>query len=178
MPVVSDKSGSQKKTERQLRVMLAEHKMFHVRPMFPPQFNIDLFDVNELDDESVVVKKTSGHLVTIPLDRLTVVSTGQASAPLVQVDGRIQWLSGPMIWQFLPERPQDGFGIGKYSSPGAIDVNRLQKALKAKGYESQWNFEHEATRDGYQVAYDDDGYYLRAKARDQRGDQIFAVRVG
>ena len=42
----------------------------------------------------------------------------------------------------------------------------------------QWSFEHDATRGGYQLAYDDDGACFRAKSQELRGDQVLVVRMG
>ena len=124
-----------------------------------------------------MVKKGSGHSITIPLDRIAIVPAAQGEPRLLQVDGRIQWLTAKCFWQFLPERPLDGFGIGKAASPGDRYVVQLQERLKALGHYTQWNFEHEATYGSYQVVYDDDGYYFRNKAHDGRGDQILVVHA-
>jgi hypothetical protein len=121
------------KIERQLRDLLANHRFVHVRPAVPSDFNTDLYEIETLDAEEVVVKKGSGHTVTIPIDRIAIVPTGPGEPTLLQVDGRVQWLTARRFWQFLPEKPADGFGIGKAASPGDRHVVKLQERLKLMG---------------------------------------------
>jgi hypothetical protein len=177
-PPEIQKSDRELKTKQRLRRLMAEHQTFNLRPAFPPTFNNEPDQIDEIDDDDFVARRlNSGHLVTVSIDRVSVISTGQGTPALLQVDGRIQWLSVPIVWQFLPETARDGFGIAKFASPGDRNVLRIQGQLKAMGYYTQWNFEPDATHDGYQVVYDSDGYYFRSKARDPRGDQILAVQM-
>jgi len=163
--------------EHKLRQLLASHRPCYLRPTFPPDFNVDRYTIESVDADETVLQKGSGHIVTVPIDQLVIGPMSGSEPVLLQVQGRIQWLSVTRRWQYLPDRPRDGFGVPKSASPGERRVNAVQESLKSMGHYTQWNLEHEATQGSYQIVYDDDGYYFRNKGRDHRGDQILVMHA-
>ena len=133
--------------------------------------------VTEVQAQTVVFKKPSSHQsVGVPLQRVAeILDQGQVDHPHVMVRGRIQWLTLKREWAFLPASPVEQLGV-----PREVDFSSqtaLMAAINAAGrVPSVSRLDLLARRLGqntHEVFYDDNGYYLRHRARDT--DSVLVV---
>jgi len=153
----------------QLERFAAEKRIVAIRPLIPPQFDNPNFQTDVFFPNRVDMKKSSnGQTVTIPLSRVSeILWSSRNDPPTLMLNGRIQWLTIPMRWQFLPEPPpssEDAHlglprSVGGLQDPYARDVIRQ---LEATHYEAHWfRKENMSAYDrDWQPFYDADGRYL------------------
>lgn len=159
-----------------LRRFVADRTVVRVSPLVP-EIDHDLFSVTDVQAQTVVLKKQSCHQsVGIPLQRVAeILDQGSNEPPRVMLQGRIQWLTLKREWGFFPESPVEQVGV-----PREVDFSSqtaLMAAINAAGrVPSVSRLDLLARRLGqstHEVFYDDNGYYLRHRARDT--DSVLVV---
>lgn len=156
--------------ETALRELMVSAEQTRVMPVFPQSQNSMRYIIVEVGPEEVALKKLSSqHHISLPFEKVSVITGVGSEPPILQVDGRLQLLSAKRQWQFFHEHPTDPLGIAKLGSPGGSDVEIFRDKLQRLGIASQWNPGHEATSASWNVAYDDDGRYFKCESRMHRG---------
>ena len=90
----------------QLREFTRMRTVIRVTPLIP-QGARDLFRVEDLQADSLILEKSgSGDRITIPMRRIIeILKLGSSEAPLVRIEGRLQWLTMRREWRFCHEGP-------------------------------------------------------------------------
>jgi pyrimidine deaminase RibD-like protein len=152
----------------------AERKMqIRIEPMTPAS-EYPIFQVHELDDKRVIVKKlSSSQTVGIPVSRVTEILWGDVSEPpTLMLNGRLQWITIPNEWKFFPETPpsSDEAHLGHARSIGSLQdpyATNIGVQLQQRSYKAHW-FRKEnlpvcggaSDGRGWQLFYGEDGRYL------------------
>lgn len=108
-----------------LRNLARARMEVRVSPLVP-QPQRDLFSIEDLQPDIVTLSKSatwSGR-IEIPVSRITeVLVLGTNDAPMIRLDGRLQWLTLAKNWKFFPERPApaDALGLGVPREVGRSD---------------------------------------------------------
>jgi hypothetical protein len=137
-----------------------------ITPVLPIARARDEYIVRSVTSEAVELEKSSGHIITIPASRiaddLSVAGPNQEPR-LLDLNGRLQWLSLRRAWRFLPEKPQSNderqYGFSRATSPDDPIIKQLQE----RGQKIRFARRDRIARyqdDGYQVVYDESGLYL------------------
>ena len=153
----------------------AHLKNRHVRltPVLPNGRAQDQFFVRDVTSEAVELEKSSsGHVITIPAHRITdelPVSGDPDCERLLELNGRIQWLSLGRTWRFFLEKPQSPeerqFGFSRIAAPEDPIIMQLQQRGPKTRFARSDNLPRYLLQ-GYQLVYDEAGLYLK------RGDLI------
>jgi hypothetical protein len=137
-------------------------------PIVPRRFERSEWLVQSSSGNSFVFQKTdSMATVEIPVSFIETVHRFQGDGPaLVQLDGRLQWVSVGQRWQVQSEKPQPGprseHGYSKF-----VDFDYPRRMAYAG--EFAWCREDrlsECLSRGRYVFYDEDGTYLRVPGPD------------
>lgn len=168
-----------RRKETLLRELLAGGKPVRITPVFPQAHNEALYDLREVGTEEVIVqKRSSGHQIPLPVDKITVLTGVGSDSARLQLDGRLQLLSALRQWKFFPDYATDGYGIPKPGCPSGAEVERFRARLQQAAITSQWNAAHEAMYGQWSIVYDDDGRYFRCEGRMHRGSVEILVGQG
>jgi hypothetical protein len=141
--------------------------VIRITPMIPKSAR-DLFRIADVNSDLLVLNKSgTGAQVTIPVPRVyELLNMGLGDAPLVGIDGRLQWITIRREWIFFPERPNpnDALHLGV---PKEVDRRHSPlSALSQGGYVFVWSRRDLLAgrmSDGtHEVFYDDDGHYLQS----------------
>src|SRR5712671_4790408 len=98
-------------SEKNLRWRSAAITNRHVRltPVLPAARAQDTFFVRAVTPQGVELgKSSSGHVITIPAQRITddlPVANDPDCTRLLELNGRLQWLSLSRSWRFFPDKP-------------------------------------------------------------------------
>lgn len=163
-----------------LRSAASRNARIRVRPLTPPS-EFDEFQVVEIDSEKdavVLRKSSSSQTVYLPISRVMgFFETGPSQPAVLQLDGRLQWLTLSQSWEYFPEKTDSDWGVAKRSADNDPKVKEMAAQFRLKGHDIGWANEntvsttHGAERE---IIYDSDGRYFR-KA-DRPYDQIL-VRI-
>jgi hypothetical protein len=90
----------------QLRDFMRTRTVIRVSPLIPQGVR-DLFRVEDLQADSLILDKSgSGERITIPLGRVVeILKMGSNEAPLVRIEGRLQWLTMRHEWKCFHDGP-------------------------------------------------------------------------
>src|SRR6266404_2278124 len=181
----NDEQEEPRQTSRQASVFELSQSLaktgaiVRVGPLTPPLPRNE-FKVLSIDTEKDVLvtrKLGSDEPVYLPLSQIeAVLHAGSGTPDLIQLKGRLQWMTLAKGWEVRPEKPDSSWGIAKRPGDRDLRISEIQRQLRAKGYSVGWanedrvNFDHGADRE---IVYDADGYYFRK--RDRPFDQ-FLVR--
>jgi hypothetical protein len=158
-----------------LRVLARTRSVVRISPLVPP-IQYDRFLVKDVRSDVLIVdKESSDEQVTIPVQRVAeILPTKPGDAPLVMLNGRLQWLTLEKEWEFFPERPDpsDGLlGLPKNSSSHDPILDNLIQRLAAHGMTCLWSHVDKLparlNAKTHQVFYDADGRYLRQVGPDR-----------
>jgi hypothetical protein len=137
-----------------------------VTPVLPIARARDEYFVRNVTSEAVELEKSSGHVITIPAHRIAddlVATAPDRGLRLLDLDGRLQWLSFSRSWRFLPEKPRSNeerqYGFSRATSPDDPIIKQFQE----RGQKIRFTRRDRIARfedDGYQVVYDESGLYL------------------
>jgi hypothetical protein len=154
----------------------------YVNPVIPASRGSDRFRVVEASEESVrLQKESSSQFIDIPTQRISeVLVTSKADPVTLQLNGRLQWLEPSQQWRFFTDAPQTRLekrhGLSKASSFSDSRVGAVSSLIASRGGRAGFGREDEFAGlldSGWEIVYDDDGYYFRAAGRDT--DQILLV---
>jgi hypothetical protein len=143
-----------------------------IEPIVPRKFERSEWIVQSSSGNSFIFQKTdSMATVEIPISFIENVHPFHAPAPiLVQLDGRLQWITVGQRWLVVSEKPQSGprneHGYSKF-----VDFDYPRRM--AYSGEFAWCREDrlaECLSRGRYIFYDEDGRYLRVPGPDV--DQI------
>ena len=148
---------------------LAKHARVRITPIVPRQHEQSEFMLMEDSDECLVFQKMdSQRAVDIPKSFIEKIRKFSDSRPaLVQLSGRLQWVSTKRSFELFPDKPPSGndgtYGIGK-------DVdNGYPVRLGVEGRFGREDRLPEILGRGWSIFYDSDGTYLRSAG------QVFVV---
>jgi hypothetical protein len=150
-------------------VRFAHLKSTHVRltPVLPIACAQDKFFVRDVTREAIELEKSSGHVITIPANRITddLPVTGDPDATrLLELNGRLQWLSLSRNWRFFPEKPQSPeerqCGFYRVAAPEDPLISQLQQRGQNTRFARPDNLARYLLQ-GYQLVYDEAGLYLK-----------------
>ena len=159
-----------------LSLLAKEGARIRVNPLTPtpPENDFKIIGIDRGKDVLITEKLSSQERVYLPSSQIDVVlHTGPDALDLIQLKGRLQWMTLAERWEARPEKPDSGWGIAKRSGDTDPRVAEIQRELHAKGYRVGWANEdrvstvHGAERE---IIYDSDGCYFRK--RDRPFDQI------
>jgi hypothetical protein len=153
-----------------LRQLAAKKTVVRVAPLVP-QPEYDRFTVYDVQAHTVVLRKESSHeTIGVPLQRVAeVLDQGDDQPPRVMIQGRLQWLTLKREWTFLPDAPVEALGV-----PRDVDLFRGQATLmdsitaagRRPGISRLDMVAGRLTQKTHELFYDNDGFYLRQRARD------------
>ncbi len=153
----------------------------HMRPLVP-NCPSDLFSIRSAEPNLVVLQKSgTGESAKIPSTRIAeVLMTDASEAPVVLLDGRLQWTTVGRQWRFFPELPNANdplqLGIAKEGSRQKPLSEATSAVLAARGFRYSWartdRLADRLADSTHEVFYDEDGRYLLS-----RGPDIDAILV-
>jgi len=156
-------------------VRFAHLKNQHVRvtPVLPVARSQDTFFVRDVTSEVIDLEKSSsGHIISIPAQRVTddlPVPNDLDCTRLLELNGRLQWLSLSRSWRFFPDRPQSAeerqCGFSRAAAPEDPVITQLQQRGQDTRFARRDNLARYLLQ-GYQLVYDESGLFL------QHGDMI------
>ena len=159
-------------TTAQLRQLVQNKAIVCVKPAIPAKAEIDKFQVQEVTSDALVVEKlSSGHRIQIPIGRVAeVLVLAPGEPPVVQLDGRLQWLTISDSWKFFDLKPDPAspYGFHKPSHLQDVCAFDIGEALKKRGGRMGWRLERDLPGSlvrGVEIVYDDDGKYFRTPSR-------------
>jgi hypothetical protein len=159
-----------------LQSMAAVSARVRVTPLTPPN-QFDEFEIVESDSarNAVVLRKaSSSQQVYVPISGITDVRyTGPGRSQVLQLDGRLQWLTLTEEWVYFPETPNDNWGISKNSGDNDDRVAEIAAQVRSKGNQIGWANENRVNTtygSDREIIYDSDGRYFRKP--DRPYDQI------
>ncbi len=144
-------------------IHLEKGSRLRIWPIVPRQHEQSDFSVEDVKRDHFALRKLdSSRQVDVPKSFIeTVHSWGDAKPALVQLRGRLQWVSRKRNFELFPEKPPEGragaYGIGK-------DVD--SRYVQHLGIPDRSSFVREERlpqllSQGWYVYYDVDGMYLR-----------------
>jgi hypothetical protein len=154
----------------QLRAFARKRAIVRVSPLVPPCQD-DQFSVTEVTTDAVSLYKLSiRQYVAIPRSRIAdVLVIDQHEPPKLLLEGRLQWITIPQVWQFFPEEPPSPdpyrLGFGQVSALNGPTVDALYASLRSAGWEPVWpraSRVAEIVAEGGGVYYGEDGHFLFA----------------
>ena len=156
--------------------MAAVSARVRVTPLTPPN-QFDEFEIVESDSarNAVVLRKaSSSQQVYVPISGISDVRyTGPGRSQVLQLDGRLQWLTLTEEWGYFPEAPNDNWGISKNSGDNDDSVAEIAAQVRSKGNQIGWANENRVNTtygSDREIIYDSDGRYFRKP--DRPYDQI------
>lgn len=168
----------------QLREMAARYALVDVRPTIPNKAEHEPFQIVKAEQDAIEIQKLScGQLIHIPTSRIKeILSFGQfefGQRPCLILNGRLQWLTRKLRWQFLDEAPlpDSAYGFSKPSSLQDGAVIGLVENLRANNIASGFVLQQDLPvklGEGWEIVYDDDGRYFRVP--DKPCDQILICK--
>jgi predicted nucleotidyltransferase len=178
----SDSVGSSKKEGKgekarppsildRLQSMATARARVRVAPLTPPN-QLDEFQIVETDSErnaAVLRKASSSQQVYVPISQISDVRyVGTGRAEILQLDGRLQWLTLAEEWAYFPETPNDSWGISKNSGDNDTRVAEIAAQVRSKGHQVGWANENRVNTtygSEREIIYDSDGRYFRKPDR-------------
>jgi hypothetical protein len=149
-------------------------KNVHIRltPVLPIARALDIYFVREVTEEFLEVEKSSGHVFAVPVSRIAAdipLPNESEAGRLLELEGRVQWLSLKREWQFLPQKPTfpEEREHGFFRAAAADDP--IIRQLEGRGQTVRFARPENLPRyeqEGYQIVYDNAGLFLR------RGDLV------
>jgi hypothetical protein len=159
-----------------LQSMAAVSARVRVTPLTPPN-QFDEFEIVESDSarNAVVLRKvSSSQQVYVPISGISDVRyTGPGRSQVLQLDGRLQWLTLTEEWVYFPETPNDNWGISKNSGDNDDRVAEIAAQVRSRGNQIGWANENRVNTtygSDREIIYDSDGRYFRKP--DRPYDQI------
>jgi len=139
----------------------------HLTPIIPIARAQDKFYVRNVTSEAIELEKSSGHVITIPARRITddlPLSDDAEVTRLLELNGRLQWLSLSRSWRFFPEKPQSAderqCGFPRGATPDDPIIAQLQQRGQNTRFARLDNLPRYLLQ-GYQLVYDEAGLCLR-----------------
>ncbi len=146
----------------QLRSYIGSCTLVRILPMVPACEH-NSFRVKSVESRVVTFEKDSNRqTLTVPAQRIDdLLGAGPNELPTVLLKGRLQWITLPEVWRFIPEQPPSndpaGLGFGKErprNNPG------VASPLDSRCIWSKPDNVAMRLREGYEVFYDEDGKHL------------------
>jgi len=144
-----------------LRAYSQTGTLVKILPLVPATTQYRNFRVKSVESGIVTLEKDSNRqTLTVPAHRVEdVMHAEPPELPTVLLNGRLQWITIPEVWRFIPEKPLPndlhGLGFGKErprDNPGVpIQCGWIQQTRLAA-----------RLGEGYAVFYDEDGKYIRS----------------
>jgi hypothetical protein len=135
--------------------------MFASLPVVPIASAQDKFYVRNVTCEAIDLEKSSGHGITIRTHRIADdlrLSDEAEGTGLLELNGRLQWLSLSRSWRCLPEKPQSAeerqWGFSRAATPEDPIIAQLQQRGQNTRFASLDNLPRYMLQ-GYQVVYDE-----------------------
>jgi hypothetical protein len=157
-----------------LRELKRTGRLIRIAPMIPHSEH-DVFRVDgERSDLLMLTKSGMAQQITIPTPRIAeVLNMGESEAPLVRIEGRLQWITMRREWRFIHESPplNDPFRLG---APKVVDMDyprRMQLAEGSYGWSRRDLLAGRLSAGTHEVFYNEDGHYL------QSGGAVLIVRA-
>jgi hypothetical protein len=146
-----------------------------IEPMIPSHDTANEWRVVQVDARHYGFQKTSnGQALTIPATFIGAIHEfTDPDLVLVEVRGRVQWLSMNRHWKLFREQPADALGLGK-----DVDLQYPARLGLPAIRPSRWFREGNVPQGmaaGWYVFYDDDGKYLRSGGH---GDILILMTEG
>jgi hypothetical protein len=146
-------------------------------PLIPARKH-DLFTVVDIQPATVTLEKSSSdRRVHVPAERIeSVMNYGPSEAPVVVLNGRLQWLTLPGAWRFFHEKPpaDDPLRIGLPKQSGAgPSFDEVLSQIQRTGCSASWantDLLPGKLNSGAEVFYDANGFYL------SRERQVLIIR--
>lgn len=136
-------------------------------PVLPIARAQDEYFVRNVTNDAVELGKSSGHIITIPARRITddLPVPGDAQGMrLLELDGRLQWLSLSRSWRFFPEKPGSAeerqYGFSRATLPEDPIIQQLQERGQKTRFARLENLPRYLHK-GYQLVYDEAGLFLK-----------------
>ncbi|MGB2678508.1 MAG: DUF4062 domain-containing protein [Candidatus Acidiferrum sp.] len=156
----------------QLRELDDKKIHFRIQPMVPSFPGEYRFHIEGLDQKTVTVKlHATRESISLPVLRVSeILNFGDREAPILLLDGRLQWLTTIQRWRFFPEDVGTGTPLGLHK-PSRLDDKRaieLTDYFRKREFQPGWAYEGDAPSKinaAYQPVYDDDGRYFRIPDR-------------
>ncbi len=155
-----------------LQQLIEKKVVVQIKPAIPQRTESQEFQVQEVNSDSVLVEKlSSGHRIHIPIGRVAeVLVLAPGEPPVVQLDGRLQWLTISDSWKFFDLKPDPAspYGFHKPSHLQDVCAFDIGEALKKRGGRMGWRLERDLPGSlvrGVEIVYDDDGKYFRTPGR-------------
>ncbi len=130
--------GTLRSNLSRLRKLADQKVRVRVTPIIPPTRALDIFQLEEVNTEKVVVHKVSSDdTVYIPTSRVTDVLPGAPNDPVVlAINGRLQWITPNQRWMFCEEKPKPEcvFGFPKISNLQDPVALALIERFRQQGY--------------------------------------------
>lgn len=152
--------------DRGPRISLGKYSRVQITPIIPTDQQEAIFMLLDDSGEKFNFQKTdSGRYVDIPKSFVERIHTYGDSRPgLLQLAGRLQWLSKKRDFALFPEKPAPG-PEGAYGVPKDIDPTYV-RTLGIVGSFAREERIPALLSQGWAVFYDSDGKYLRWPGRD------------
>lgn len=155
-----------------LQQLIEKKVVVQIKPAIPQRTESQEFQVQEVNSDSVLVEKlSSGHRIHIPIGRVAeILVLAPGEPPVVQLDGRLQWLTISDSWKFFDLKPDPAspYGFHKPSHLQDVCAFDIGEALKKRGGRMGWQLERDLPGSlvrGVEIVYDDDGKYFRTPSR-------------
>jgi len=151
----------------QLREFKRTRTVIRVTPLVPHGVR-DLFRLEDVQADALILDKSgSGERVTIPLGRVVeILKLGSNEAPLVRIEGRLQWLTVRREWRFCHDGPErnDPFHLGVAREVGrdCPFVTTLNQQSCPVSWSRRDLLAGRIAARTHEVFYDDEGYYLQS----------------
>ena len=149
-----------------------ENVRIRLTPVLPVARALDTYFVREVTEECLELEKSSGHVFSVPVSRIAAdipVPNELEAGRLLELEGRVQWLSLKREWQFFPQKPTSPEEHEHGFSRAAVADDPIIRQLEGRGQAVRFAHPENLPRyeqEGYQLVYDDAGLFLR------RGDLV------
>jgi hypothetical protein len=138
-------------------------------PTFPGEYS---FHIERIDEKNLTVcLERTRESIVIPVRRVTeVLDFGEREAPILVLQGRLQWITTIQRWRFRQEEadPDSLLGIHKDTTINDLRAKEIIEQLGKQNFQAGWTYEPEVPgkiNASYQPVYDDDGRYFRCLDR-------------
>jgi hypothetical protein len=157
-----------------LRAYTRSQRELKIVPTVPNRHH-NSFRVSTVDAATVVFRKANYEDITVPTERIEAVMAAPPHEPaIVQLNGRLQWLTIRERWRFFPETPPSAdplcLGLGKQVISQGEYSNQIGAQLRQAGYTFRWSTLPNVP--SAEVFFDEDGLHLT------NGSQILVCARG
>jgi hypothetical protein len=147
-------------------VQLALYSRVRIEPVIPRRHEQSVWVVRA-DDSGIFSLQKSDSLTTVDIPESLIAGIHRFRDPeptLIQLTGRLQWISDKRHWRVLSEMPIDLYGVGKN-----VDQQYPARQGLTNRFRLFWSrLDHlqQHLDKRWSIFYDDDGRYLRVSGPD------------